>query len=147
MKLKLIPPAIALLGLGVASYLIWPERFGFCELQNGGEGRTFCSSPYEHTIGTPLEVMAITLLATSVFALLFTRKTFKRWAIFSAIYGVIITILLIAIPEVGYGLGGGGLTLFSRMTFVALYATLYVLISIFVFGIMDVVGRLRSRKN
>lgn len=137
MKAKLLAVGLGFIGVLIACYLNWPEWFGFCELRPDGEGGHFCRAPYQRDVGMPLLPLSITFLAFSVLAITLTHKTFKRWVIFSVVYGLIVWALLAFIPEVGGGFGGMSFTLIDVEGFAKLYASLFGILSLAIFLIPD----------
>lgn len=144
MRMKLIAIALGVLGVLLACYLIWPEWFGFCETRDRGDGVMVCDSPFWYPQGVTLLPLALTFLPISLIALALSRKTFKRWAIFSVIYGLVVWGLLAFIPEVGGGFAGMSFTLIDIEGFAKLYAGLFAILSLALFFIPDLLSR---RKN
>ena len=97
MKLKILTSGVALVLLVVAAYLIWPEKFGFCETRVTTVGE-ICRSPLEAELGDPLLPFALVFFAFSVITLATTRATWRKWIKFSlwcfAAAAAIITLLL-----------------------------------------------------
>lgn len=142
MKVKMLVVLIGIIGVVTACYLIVPEWFKICDTHNRGDGVMVCESPHQRTIGDPLLPLSLTFLAFSLFTLSLSRKVYKRWAIFSLIYGLVVWALLAFIPEIGGGLGGISFTILDVEGFAKLYAGLYAIISLAFFIIPTLLKKL-----
>ncbi len=140
MKAKHISILIGALATLIAIYLIWPEWFGFCESRMTSSGPV-CRSPLGYPYGVSLLPMAGVFLGASIVMLVATRKTFSRWIKFSIGYAVVITGLLFAVPNIGYGMGGFGFTILDTQGLAILYATLYALISLILLAVSEFLER------
>lgn len=145
MKMKLIPLVIAISGLLIAIYLIWPEWFAFCTTHDRGDGVMVCKSPLESTVGDLLLPLAIAFISMTLIYFIATRKTFSRWLKFSIGYAIVIALLLFTVPELGYGAGGFGFTILETRDFALIYAILYALISLILLGISEFRERRKGR--
>ncbi|MBY0110976.1 hypothetical protein K2Y00_03185 [Patescibacteria group bacterium] len=145
MKLKVIPIIIASISTLFAVYSIWPEWFGFCQTHDRGDGVTVCASPLWYPYAAALLSLSATLLTFSILAFFSSPKTYRRWIVFSVVYGVIVSILMITIPELGYGMGGFGFTLLDTRGFAVLYSALYGLLALALLGASELIER--SERN
>lgn len=128
----------------VAVYLIWPEWFGLCEARMTNDG-PICRSPFGYPYGVSLLPLASVFLGASIVMLFAKRKTFSRWIKFSIGYAIVITGLLFAVPEIGYGVGGFGFTLLDTQGFAILYSALYALISLVLFSTSEFLERRHNK--
>lgn len=141
MRLRLIAIIIACLGMLLAVYFIRPDWFGFCEKIATETQGPICPSPFAVEFGHPLLPLAVSFLIFSVLAFFTLQKTYTRWIKFSIVYGIIVLGLLITIPEIGYGMGGFGITLLDTRGLATLYAILYGLLSLALLGTSEIIER------
>jgi hypothetical protein len=119
-----------------------PSRFGFCFENRFGN----CVALFDFAFRKASLILSAVLLVATVVASFFSRKVFYRWLKFTTIYGIIISGLLLWMPELGFGMGGVGLTLLDIREFSFLYAILYVLISAPLLIISEVLYRRSSAR-
>ena len=130
---------VSAFALVIVAFFDSPSAFGICFPYTNSRGTT-CVAPYAQ-LANVLGPLAYAFLISTLVALLSHKNTFRRWVKFSIWYGAIITLLLFAIPELGYGLGGFGLTLINTQGFAVLYAILYAIISLILLGLSELKER------
>lgn len=140
MKSKSLLVTFSILAVAVAVFLNQPQWFGIC-FEYTNAGGTFCSAPFRYSWGVILFPLTISFLVATAVSLSVSSETFSRWVKFSIGYAIVIAILLYTIPSIGAGAGGFGLTYIDTQGFAVIYAVLYGLTSLILFGVSEILLR------
>ncbi len=132
--------------LAMALFLDNPTLFGVCFPYHTANG-SFCSSPYGYPYGVTLLPFSIALLGASILAFFTSRATFKRWGWFTLWYGIIATLLMLIVPNIGINGGFVSLPLVELHVFAQMLAWLYGGISVLLLGVSEVLGRRKGKEQ